>query len=371
MNANNLHSKIEFYIKNFDFVNNETNREYYKWEAIKHFQNHWDIDASDFSSMFKESMSKTSNLINNRIVQPINGIIKLAENYEYCNKVREAFKELFYTKDDGDIEKRQKRIECFVDSINNWLDICEHGKWKYKQDFRVGLFYLNMFAPQENYLFKSTNCRLFKDYIEFESDFGSGADFSLKKYYKMCDVLLAAINESSELKELHRARLNDNMVGNDNYHILTFDIIYCLSVYDLYGELTYTKRKKMSANQKALSLKQEELTEELKNIQCELSDNYNKLSEYDDFSIVGTDVKNKLGKTGVVIAQNEGKITVKFADKEVKFVIPNAFSDGFLITEDFETIAILKDIAELNNKIHNLKLELQAKEIELKKFSNS
>ena len=37
--------------------------EKYKWEAIKHFQEHWDIDAADFSGMFKQATDKTSNLL--------------------------------------------------------------------------------------------------------------------------------------------------------------------------------------------------------------------------------------------------------------------------------------------------------------------
>ncbi len=37
--------------------------EKYKWEAISHFQKNWDIDAPDFAEMFKESTSKTRNLL--------------------------------------------------------------------------------------------------------------------------------------------------------------------------------------------------------------------------------------------------------------------------------------------------------------------
>ena len=40
-------------------INNKTNEEYYKWEAVKHFQENWDIDASDFASMFKEATKET------------------------------------------------------------------------------------------------------------------------------------------------------------------------------------------------------------------------------------------------------------------------------------------------------------------------
>ena len=32
--------------------------EKYKWEAIKHFQDHWNIDAKDFGEMFKQATDK-------------------------------------------------------------------------------------------------------------------------------------------------------------------------------------------------------------------------------------------------------------------------------------------------------------------------
>ena len=37
--------------------------EKYKWEAIKHFQDHWNIDAENFGEMFKQATDKTFNLL--------------------------------------------------------------------------------------------------------------------------------------------------------------------------------------------------------------------------------------------------------------------------------------------------------------------
>lgn len=37
--------------------------EMYKWEAIKHFQDHWDINAPDFKKMLETSLEKTYNLL--------------------------------------------------------------------------------------------------------------------------------------------------------------------------------------------------------------------------------------------------------------------------------------------------------------------
>ena len=65
MNRENLDKLISNYIANFDLINNDVNMEYYKWEAVKHFQDHWNIDAPDFAAMFREAIRLTYNLINN------------------------------------------------------------------------------------------------------------------------------------------------------------------------------------------------------------------------------------------------------------------------------------------------------------------
>src|SRR5699024_5671913 len=37
--------------------------EKYKWEAVQHFQDHWDIEAENFGDMFKQATEKTFNLL--------------------------------------------------------------------------------------------------------------------------------------------------------------------------------------------------------------------------------------------------------------------------------------------------------------------
>ena len=46
-----------------DFVQKQWPDEKYKWEAVKWFQNNWDVNASDFADMLTRSLSKTNNLL--------------------------------------------------------------------------------------------------------------------------------------------------------------------------------------------------------------------------------------------------------------------------------------------------------------------
>ena len=46
-----------------NFVSNQWANEKYKWEAVKCFQDNWDVNASDFADMLTRSLSKTYNLL--------------------------------------------------------------------------------------------------------------------------------------------------------------------------------------------------------------------------------------------------------------------------------------------------------------------
>lgn len=49
LNKERLKEAIESYKK--DFIETRWQKEEYKWKAIRHFQDHWDINAKDFAGM--------------------------------------------------------------------------------------------------------------------------------------------------------------------------------------------------------------------------------------------------------------------------------------------------------------------------------
>ena len=50
--------------------------EKYKWIAVKHFQENWDIEAPDFEEMFKQATAKAENLLISRNVYPAGMILE-------------------------------------------------------------------------------------------------------------------------------------------------------------------------------------------------------------------------------------------------------------------------------------------------------
>lgn len=72
---------------------NHWDDEKYKWEAIKHFQEHWDIDAENFGEMFKQATEKTFNLLASGYAYPRGMITNFAKADD--GATREMFRNLF------------------------------------------------------------------------------------------------------------------------------------------------------------------------------------------------------------------------------------------------------------------------------------
>lgn len=143
VNHENLTKIIEQYVSRFDELNaRDGGDEGYKWRAETCFKRHWDIDAEDFPEMFRLAMSETSNLIDNKTVQPIGGISNLLKNPEEIEFVRTCFRHLF-SEDEGNLTARQDRIETFMEKVNSRINKYNPGTWKYLQAFNNVLYYLN------------------------------------------------------------------------------------------------------------------------------------------------------------------------------------------------------------------------------------
>ena len=369
MNIEHLNELVHNYMEQFNLVNNDDHHEYYKWEAFKEFQQVWDLDASDFAVMFKLAVSNTENLINNHIVQPANGIVKLPERSELTEQVRALFRTLLYTEDNGNIMARQERIERFVDDANALLAVHEPGKSKYQQDFRSGLFYLNLFAPGKNYLFKATQARAFMQCVEFEDDFGRGSAFNLETYYTMCDQLVSYIEQTEELKQLHKERLTDTMCTNDNWHLLAFDLIYCALTYDLYKGIDILVPQKAISRKQIEREKNQATMQELGRLQEQLFDLQKERDLYDDFSAIGLELHHKSFGVGKVVKQDNKYLVVHFEDQERNFLLPDSFKTPLLTLPDPEIAEYISSMNKLDKEIDSVEREIAVLKSKIKRLS--
>lgn len=330
MNKTHLYNILNQYIERYDEFDDDSptgNDEGYKWRVVREFKKHWDIDAEDFASMFKKAFEEVqkSNLIDNKTVQPIGGITLLLKYDDEVEFVRECFKELF-SDDNGDIDLRQERIETFIDKINLHIDKYVKGSWKYPQQRNNVIYYLNLWKPEENYIFKSTEATEWANCIEFGDDFGSGESFSLKKYYKMCDELLAELKNNDEIMHLYGIRKKEKAKNfDDDGHILVYDIIYCAKAYNLYKNVPTLR--KISTKQRIYLAETAEKREHLLESLSELSVEFERLSIAMELpNISGETVYHKKWGSGTVVTCQEGFVEVEFAEGSKKLQYPHSIN---------------------------------------------
>ncbi len=365
MNKGNLNKLISNYIANFNFINDK-HMEYYKWEAVKYFQDHWDIDAPDFASMLKECLKESYNLINNKVVQPANGIIKLAEKPELTEVIRQMFKDLL-ADDNGDIDKRQDKIDAFLDKSQKLIEKYYKGSWKYNQSRGTVILYLSFIEPDKNYMFKSEQAKEFMYCTEFGKNFGCGENFSLKTYYEMCDEVVEAIKATPELIELHRGRMTEKMWPDDNYHILAYDIIYSSTKHISHNDISFVKptNSRAQTREKQAQAKREELAADLERLNTELIEARSERAEYDEFSLNCLEVTHKKYGEGTVVSQSGSSLKVRFGEQEIRFEMPKCFLKGFLKTDTDEVADMFKEIAALDEKIEKYNNMIQAAKYQL------
>lgn len=336
MNRENLNAVLEAYVERFDKLNDiNGNDEGYKWRATTWFKKHWDIDAEDFVTMFKLAMKNTANLIDNARVQPIGGILELLKHKEEVEFVRKCFRELF-SEDDGDLIVRQKRVDSFCKKINERIERYIVGSYRYTQKYNHAIYYLNLWRPEDNYIFKSTEANEWANCVEYGDDFGSGATFSLEKYYRMCDELLAELPSHCELMRLHNERIKKEMQGyDDKLHILVYDIIYCAcaKAYNLYRGISVSKS---SAKERIKNIHTRQMRETL---QIEITEKENNLRDMEDISIdlpdiTGECLQHKKFGNGVIISCMRNVLSVDFLGENKNFQYPDAFLQGYLILEN-------------------------------------
>lgn len=106
-----------------------------------------------------------------------------------------------------------------------------HDKAKnHYQDLRAVSVYLTFEFPDKYYLYKYRMFKDFADLIGFSTRTtntgNENAESPLSNYYALCGRVLQEIRADYELQQLSKKRLDDNCYSDEQFHLLTMDIIY-------------------------------------------------------------------------------------------------------------------------------------------------
>ena len=326
MNELHMEQIFKHYIDDFEKLNNPEHMEYYKWQIVKRFRPLMDDALKSENSEFAANLLKVKKLTSNLVdsyTQPFQGLVRFSEHEP--ETVRNMFKSLFENSD-GTMEKRQNAVTAFLKKSHELRDKYFPGSYLYKDDMHSVTTYLFLYDPDHNYIFKSSHALIFADCIEFYDDWGSGDSVKLDVYYRMCDQIVSAIKNSSEMMKTDASRFENGwgidpqtFAQDKEKHILAFDLIYCCSTYGLFSGITFkrpkTKEKQLIQEKKEKAVR---FAEELKTAQDELKKLQEALEYLNMVFKIGAGIQHKKYGMGTITDNNGSSIEIEFANGDKK-----------------------------------------------------
>lgn len=196
--------------------------EVYKWKAVKHFQDNWDIDASDFGKMFDEATKNTYNLLASSYNYPKKMILEFSQVAP--EDVREMFMELF----DESIDLSMRIDNFIMKSDRIMKSYFDDTAWKnHYQNTNTISTYLWLRYPDKYYIYKYSTAKEVAK--EFESEFipkrSASAD-NIVRLYELFDSINHFIRQDDELKVMLENSLPDDAYDDPNLITMTVDFDY-------------------------------------------------------------------------------------------------------------------------------------------------
>lgn len=208
-----------------NFVSTQWGNEKYKWEAIKFFQDNWDVNAADFAAMLTLSLSKTYNLLasmNNFPAKMIQSFAKTAPE-----EVRAMFIALFEESKDV-----VSRIIDFKDQSSILLEKYGNGAGQHYQYENAISTYLWLRYPDKYYIYKYGEIKAVADELGCDYRFKKGAyTDNLRNFYSFYNELCAEIKNDGELVSLLKSQLTESCHPDPEFRTLTIDVGFYISRY--------------------------------------------------------------------------------------------------------------------------------------------
>ena len=221
INLEKLQNALVEYKKIFD---ERWQGEKYKWEAVKWFQDHWDINANDFADMFAKATEKTANLLASMNNFPRKMMIQYAQ--DDAEAVRAMFINLYDESKDV-----TERILQFQSSAQDLCDRLSPGYQHYQRPMAITV-YLCLKYPQKYDIFKYTVCKAAGIYLENDFIQTKGhTEQNIKGNSKLISEMQEVVSQDSELIELFENNLDSDCYADESHRMLTFDLSFYIANY--------------------------------------------------------------------------------------------------------------------------------------------
>lgn len=207
------------------FVSTQWGNEKYKWEAVKWFQDNWDVNAPDFAEMLNRSLDKTFNLLASNNNFPKGMIVGFAKSAP--EEVRAMFIALFDESKDV-----FERMDAFKMQSSILLEKYGNGAAQHYQYENAISTYLWLRYPDKYYIYKFGEVKTVASELESDYRFKKGAYAdNIRNFLKLYDEISAALKEDTELVNLFQSQLTDTCYPDPELKTLTIDVGFYISRY--------------------------------------------------------------------------------------------------------------------------------------------
>jgi 5-methylcytosine-specific restriction protein B len=202
--------------------------EKYKWEAVKYFQDHWDIDAENFGAMFEQATAKTSNLLSSGYAYPRGMIINFAKADDEAT--RAMFRDL--ADESQDLSMRVEAFQAAAEAMRNKYD---DGTWRnHYQNTNAISTYLWLMFPDKYYIYKyGISQAVSKDLAADYTPKANGSVETMIGGLRMYDEVCTEISKDEELLFLVRQVLTPACYRDPAFKTLTIDFCHYVGSYYL------------------------------------------------------------------------------------------------------------------------------------------
>ena len=198
--------------------------ELYKWEAVKNFQDNWDLDAEDFPAMLSRSLSKTENLLASMNNYPRRMIKQFAQRFP------QDVKSLFVALYDETVNLKE-RIDAFIAGIEQI-----HMKWDGKEaknhyhTFNVVSTYLWLRYPDKYYIYKPSVVKNLFDRLGIDIKLTPLKANAVIKTFEVYDSISDYLLKDLELKAMFEEVMTSNCYPDKLMKTTTVDLGYYLKI---------------------------------------------------------------------------------------------------------------------------------------------
>ena len=208
-----------------NFVSKQWGEEKYKWEAVKWFQDHWDVNAPDFAEMLNSSLDRTYNLLASANNFPKRMIVSFAKTAP--EEVRAMFIALF--DESTDIFER---MHAFKLQSTVLLEKYGNGAAQHYQYENAISTYLWLRYPDKYYIYKFSEVKIVAGELEADYRFKKGAYAdNIRNFLKLYNEISEVLQEDTELVKLLQSQLTDTCYPDPELKTLTIDVGFYISRY--------------------------------------------------------------------------------------------------------------------------------------------